>query len=110
MDDPFVDNTVNCNDNSIMEDGDPLEGNANYGAYPYSLKGFTYHLQSLVFIGYFGAPKTDSVHSWLAFQNDESHVCPGQSATTYRIAFKSPLPSGGGFLLDKVTRGSLTRV
>jgi len=78
MDDPFVDNNVNCNDNSIMEDGDPLENNANYGAYPYSLKGFTYHLQSLVFIGYFGAPKTDSVHSWLAFQNDESHVCPGQ--------------------------------
>jgi hypothetical protein len=78
MDDPFVDNHVNCNDNSIMEDGDPLEGNANYGAYPYTLGGFTYHLQSLVFIGYFGAPKTTSVHSWLAFQNDESHVCPGQ--------------------------------
>jgi hypothetical protein len=78
VDDPFVDNNVNCNDNSILEVGDPLEGNANYGAYPYTLGGFTYNLQSLVFIGYFGAPKTTSVHSWLAFQNDESHVCPGQ--------------------------------
>jgi hypothetical protein len=78
VDDPFVDNNVNCTDNSILEVGDPLEGNANYGAYPYSLNGFTYHLQSLVYIGYFGAPKTNSVHSWLAFQNDESHVCPGQ--------------------------------
>ena len=25
MDDPFVDNAVNCTDNSIMENGDPLE-------------------------------------------------------------------------------------
>jgi hypothetical protein len=78
LDDPFVDNNVNCNDNSIMEVGDPIEGDANYGGYPYSLGGFTYNLQSLVFIGYFGAPQSTSVHSWLAFQNDESHVCPGQ--------------------------------
>lgn len=78
VDDPFVNNHVHCNDNNILEVGDPLEGNANYGAYPYTLNGFTYNLQSLLFIGYFGAPKTTSVHSWLAFQNDESHVCPGQ--------------------------------
>jgi hypothetical protein len=78
MDDPFVNNRVNCTDNNILEVGDPLENNANYGAFPYSLNGFTYHLQSLVFIGYFGAPRATSVHSWLAFHNDESHVCPGQ--------------------------------
>jgi hypothetical protein len=78
MDDPFVDNRVNCRDNGIMEDGDPLEGRANFGGFPYSLNGFTYNLQSLVFIGYFGGPKTDSVHSWLSFQNDEASVCPGQ--------------------------------
>lgn len=78
MDDPFVDNRVNCTDNSLMEVGDPLEGQANYGAYPYTLNGFTYNLQSLVFIGYFGAPRSTSVNSWLAFQNDESNVCPGQ--------------------------------
>jgi len=78
MDDPFVDNAVNCTDNSIMEVGDPLEGTSNYGGYPYTLGGFTYNLQSLVFLGYFGASPATSVNSWLAFQNDESHVCPGQ--------------------------------
>ena len=78
MDDPFVDNNVHCNDNNFLEVGDPLEGNSNYGGYPYSLGGFTYNLQSLVFLGYFGAPKATSVHSWLSFQNDEASVCPGQ--------------------------------
>ena len=78
MDDPFVDNNVNCQDNSILEVGDPLERMANYGAFPYKLNGFTYNLQSLVYIGYFGAPRTDSANKWLAFQNDESNVCPGQ--------------------------------
>jgi len=78
LDDPFVDNAVNCTDNSILEVGDPLEGGPNYGAYTYTLGSFTYNLQSLVFLGYFGAPPSTSVHSWLAFQNDESKVCPGQ--------------------------------
>jgi hypothetical protein len=78
MDDPFVDNHVNCTDNNILEVGDPLEGNANYGGFPYTLGGFTYNLQSLVFLPYFGAPKTTSVHSWYSFQNDETHFCPGQ--------------------------------
>lgn len=78
LDDPFINNRVNCRDNSIMEDGDPLEGEANYGGFPYTLGGFTYNLQSLVFVGYFGAPPSTSVHSWLSFQNDESKVCPGQ--------------------------------
>jgi hypothetical protein len=78
MDDPFVDNSVNCADNNAMEDGDPLENNPNSGAYPYVVNGGTYNLQSLVFIGYFGAPRSTSLHSWLAFQNDESSVCPGQ--------------------------------
>jgi len=78
QDDPFVDNNVNCNDNSLMEVGDPLENNPNYGDFPYTLNGFTYNLQSLVFIGYFGAPPSTSVNSWLSFQNDEQNVCPGQ--------------------------------
>jgi hypothetical protein len=78
MDDPFVDNFVGCQDNSILEVGDPLEGGPNFGAFPYKLNGFTYNLQSLVWIGYFGAPPSDSANKWLSFQNDESHVCPGQ--------------------------------
>ena len=43
-DDPL---TVNYNGNNtpcgILEVGDPLEGNPNYGGYPYSLHGFTYN-------------------------------------------------------------------
>jgi len=78
MDDPFTNNNVNCTDNSIMENGDPIEGNANYGGFPYTLSGFTYNLQSLVFIPYFGDARATSVHSWLSFQNDQKTVCPGQ--------------------------------
>src|SRR5260370_1264529 len=47
MDDPFTDNFVHCTDNGLMEDGDPLEGNANFGAFPYTLGGFTSNFQSL---------------------------------------------------------------
>ena len=78
MDDPFVDNQVNCQDNNLLEVGDPLEAGKNFGAFKYKLNGFTYNLQSLVFIGYFGAPRTDSANKWLSFQNDEQSVCPGQ--------------------------------
>lgn len=78
MDDPFTNNHVNCNDNSIMEVGDPLEGLANYGGFPYKDKKFTYNLQSLVYMGYFGAPTSDSANQWYALQDDMSHVCPGQ--------------------------------
>jgi len=75
MDDPFVDNLVNCQGNNLMEVGDPLR---NSNPYPYVLNGFTYNLQSLVFIGYYGDKASTSVHSWLSFQNDEAAVCPGQ--------------------------------
>jgi hypothetical protein len=78
VDDPFTDNVVNCPaDNNILEVGDPIEGFSNFGAYPYKLNGFTYNLQSLTFISYFGAPAKDSANKWYAFQNDIG-VCPGQ--------------------------------
>lgn len=80
MDDPFTDNSVNCADNTLLENGDPLENNANYGAFPYTVGGFTYNLQSLVFLDYFGAPPADSLNSWYSFQNDEAGTCPGQPA------------------------------
>jgi len=73
-DDPFIDNQVGCQDNSILEVGDPLV----LDDHPYTVNGFTYHLQDLVFIGYFGANKAVSVHSWLSFQNDKKTICPGQ--------------------------------
>ncbi len=78
MDDPFTDNNVHCNDNSILENGDPLEGRANFGAFPYTAHGFTYNLQDLVYLGYFGAPRNTSVHKLLSFNQLEQNVCPGQ--------------------------------
>ncbi len=48
-DDPL---TVNYNGNNtpcgILEVGDPEEGDANYGAFPYTLHNFTYNLRDLV--------------------------------------------------------------
>jgi hypothetical protein len=73
MDDPFIDNAVPCTDNNIMEVGDPLVLDDH--AYP--VGGFTYHLQDLVFINYFGAPKAIPVNGWISFQNDQKSICPG---------------------------------
>ncbi len=62
LDDPLVVNTggnpVSC---GILEVGDPEEGFANFGAFPYTLNGSTYNLQDLVYLEYFGAPNTTSV-------------------------------------------------
>jgi hypothetical protein len=79
-DDPLV---VNFNGNNtpcgILENGDPLEGNANYGGYRYVLHGFTYNLQDLVTLPYFGAPTSTSVNGWLSFQGESLSVCSNGS-------------------------------
>jgi hypothetical protein len=79
-DDPL---TVNYNGNNtpcgILEVGDPLEGNANYGGYPYSLHGFTYNLQDLVTLPYFGAPPSTTVNNWFTFQGESLSVCQNGS-------------------------------
>jgi hypothetical protein len=80
MDDPL---TVNYNGNNtpcgILEVGDPLENNANFGAYHYSLHGFTYNLQDLVTLPYFGAPPSTSVNDWFTFQGESLSVCQNGS-------------------------------
>src|SRR5579864_8410747 len=80
VDDPLV---VNINGNNtpcgILEVGDPLEGNANYGAYRYVLHGFTYNLQDLVTLPYFGAPTSTTVNGWLSFQGESLGVCSNGS-------------------------------
>lgn len=79
FDDPFTNNHVYCNDNSIMEVGDPLETKANYGTFTVNLHKITWHPQSLVFIPYFGAPTSTSANGWTALHNDlNGGVCPGQ--------------------------------
>lgn len=71
MDDPLV---VNTNGNTVacgvLEDGDPEETFANYGAFPYTLSGFTFNLQDLTFLPYFGAPPSTSVNNSLTFQGN----------------------------------------
>jgi len=71
LDDPLVVNTsgnvVQC---GILEDGDPEEGFANFGAFPFSLGGFTYNLQDLTYLEYFGAPTSTSVNGLLTFQGN----------------------------------------
>lgn len=82
MDDPFTENTdvpalcgTTGNGGQILENGDPLEGETNFGGYPYLLNGLTYNLQDLVFLPYFGAPLAKSVNSWWTFQGTPMSVC-----------------------------------
>jgi hypothetical protein len=78
IDDPFTNNTdvpAACGAGAAYEVGDPLEGDANYGTYPYALGGFTYHLQDLVTPVYFGAPASTSVHGWDTLQGTPLSVC-----------------------------------
>src|SRR5579863_875972 len=67
MDDPFINNNVAC---GILENGDPEEGFANYGAFPYTVNGFQYDLQDLVFLDYFGAPAAGRVNGWMTFHDN----------------------------------------
>jgi hypothetical protein len=79
-DDPLV---VNTNGNNtpcgILENGDPLEGNANFGGFPYVLNGFTYNLQDLVTLPYFGAPPSTSVNGFFTFHGESLTVCQNGS-------------------------------
>jgi hypothetical protein len=74
-DDPLV---VNTNGNNVscgsLEVGDPEEGFSNYGGFSYTLNGFTYTLQDLVFLPYFGAPTSTSVNNSLTFQGNPFHL------------------------------------
>ena len=80
--DPFITNPSPCPSNGILEVGDPLETGPNFGDYPYTIDGFTYHPQDLVFITWFGAPPATSLDVWngvtkdvVTFQNETLAVC-----------------------------------
>jgi hypothetical protein len=80
VDDPLVVNTGGNNTPcGILEVGDPLENNPNYGGYPYVLNGFTYNLQDLVTLPYFGAPPSTSVNDFFTFQGESLSVCQNGS-------------------------------
>src|SRR5215469_6404033 len=69
LDDPFVNNNTPCK--TLLEVGDPLETLPNFGDYAYTLNGFTYHLQDLVFLDYFSGNSTIPVNHWFSFQNNK---------------------------------------
>ncbi len=70
--DPFTTNGSPC---GLLENGDPLENQPNYGTYPYVLGGFTYHLQDLVDLPYFGAPASTTVGGQKTFKGTALRVC-----------------------------------
>jgi len=77
IDDPNTNNPVPsaCGSGAILEVGDPLEGNSNYGGYAYTVGGVTWDLQDLVLLPYFGAPASTSVNGWSTFQGESIAFC-----------------------------------
>lgn len=76
LDDPFTTNNSPC---GIYENGDPLEGEANYGDYAYTVGTMTYHLQDLAQPPYFGAPASTSLSGRKTFQGTNLSVCQNGS-------------------------------
>ena len=74
-DDPLVNNSGNQTSCGILEDGDPLENNPNYGGYPYSVNGFMYNLQDSTTLPYFGASPNTCVNNFFTFQGEPLTVC-----------------------------------
>jgi hypothetical protein len=72
LDDPYT-NNLGCG--GLYENGDPLEGEANYGGYPYTTNGMTYNLQDLVTPPYFGAPASTTLDGRFTFQGTKLSIC-----------------------------------
>jgi hypothetical protein len=75
--DPFTTNGSPCPSNGILENGDPLvsDSNPQFGAFPYTVQGFTFHPQDLVFLSWFGQTPSTAVNSWTRFQGETLGVC-----------------------------------
>jgi hypothetical protein len=79
-DDPLVVNTSGNNTPcGLLENGDPLENNPNFGGFPYTSGGFTYNLQDLATLPYFGAPPSTSVNNFFTFQGESLTTCQNGS-------------------------------
>lgn len=70
MDDPLVVNNGNPVACGVLEVGDPEEVFSNFGDFPYTLNGFTYNLQDLTYLPYFGAPTSTSAGGSLTFKGN----------------------------------------
>jgi hypothetical protein len=79
LDDPLTP-TQNNSPCGILEVGDPIEnekGTHNYGDYTYTLNGFTYHLQDLATMHYFGQSPNTVNGTNFTFQG-QNGVLPGE--------------------------------
>lgn len=76
VDDPYTNNNSPC---GILEVGDPLERETNYGDYPYVLNGVTYHLQDLALLPYFGTPSGTTLNQLFTLQGTTLKVCANGS-------------------------------
>jgi hypothetical protein len=76
IDDPGTNNNSPC---GIYEVGDPLEGDANYGDYPYVLNGVTYHLQDEALLPYFGGGTGVTLGNLDTMQGTKLTVCQNGS-------------------------------
>jgi hypothetical protein len=75
-DDPLVVNNGNNTPCGTLENGDPLENNSNFGGFAYQgTNKFTYNLQDLVTLPYFGAPPSTSVNGEFTFKGEALTVC-----------------------------------
>jgi hypothetical protein len=75
-DDPMTTSNSPC---GMLETGDPLENLANYGTFPVSYNGVTWHPQALASMEYFGEPANFSANNWLDNQHLLSSVCQNGS-------------------------------
>ena len=75
--DPFTTNRSPCPSNSILENGDPLvsDSNPKFGVSSYTVQGFTFHPQDLVFLSWFGQTPSTAVNNWTRFQGEPLGVC-----------------------------------
>ena len=76
IDDPYTSNNSPC---GIYEVGDPLERNANYGDFNYTLNGVVYHLQDLALLPYFGGPSGVTLGNLDTLQGEKLAVCANGS-------------------------------
>ncbi|HLY05276.1 MAG TPA: hypothetical protein VKR31_05960 [Rhizomicrobium sp.] len=70
--DPLITSNSPC---GLLEVGDPLEGKANFGTFPVTFGGVTWHPQALAMMEYFGDPANFSMNNWLDNQHIETSVC-----------------------------------
>jgi hypothetical protein len=72
VDDPYTANNSPC---GIYEVGDPLERETNYGDYAFKVGSFTYHLQDLALLPYFGGPTGVTLDNLFTLQGTKLRVC-----------------------------------